>query len=51
MWEVRTPQSGIEAVPAWGPPSDMKFLTCFTKKEANGSLINGEKQVGKIKMV
>lgn len=28
-----TPQSGTEAVPAWGPPSDMKFLTCFSDRE------------------
>lgn len=28
--EAHTPQNGIEAVPAWGPASDIKFLTCFT---------------------
>lgn len=26
-----TPQSGTEAVPAWGPPRDIRFLTCFFK--------------------
>jgi hypothetical protein len=26
-WSKLTPQSGTEAVPAWGPPIEMKFLT------------------------
>lgn len=24
-----TPHSGTEAVPAWGPPNEIKILTCF----------------------
>jgi hypothetical protein len=28
MKEIHTPQRGTDAVPAWGPPSEMKFLTC-----------------------
>lgn len=31
--EAHTPQSGMEAVPAWGPPRDTKFLTYFMYKE------------------
>ena len=31
--EAHTPQNGIDAVPAWGPPIDTKFLTCLTYKE------------------
>lgn len=26
---VLTPQRGTEAVPAWGPAKEIKFLTCF----------------------
>ena len=27
MEQALTPQNGIEAVPAWGPANDMRFLT------------------------
>lgn len=29
MEPALTPQNGTEAVPAWGPPSEIKFLTCY----------------------
>jgi hypothetical protein len=31
--KVLTPQRGTEAVPACGPPKEMKFLTCLEKDE------------------
>lgn len=33
--DVLTPQRGIEAVPAWGPPKEIKFLTCFQNQKSN----------------
>lgn len=44
MEPALTPQNGTEAVPAWGPPSEIKFLTCYrhtyTCKHSKG-LVNG----------
>ena len=41
---AHTPQNGIEAVPACGPASDIKFLTCFTFRKSIRKHVEGNIQ-------
>lgn len=33
--KILTPHRGTEAVPACGPPKEIKFLTCLIKRDKN----------------